>query len=70
MVLWKKKGDNVRMGERIGLMKFSSRMDVLIPPGIEICVTVGQSVTAGLSVIARIAQATDIGEGGPQISHE
>ncbi len=54
VVLWKKKGDHVKLGERIGLMKFSSRMDVIVPPGIEVLVKPGERVTGGMTVIGRI----------------
>ncbi|HEX5732157.1 MAG TPA: phosphatidylserine decarboxylase family protein [Blastocatellia bacterium] len=54
VVLWKKKGDHVKMGERIGLMKFSSRMDVVAPPEVEVLVKPGERVTGGVTVIGRI----------------
>ena len=53
IVFTKKPGDRVAMGERIGLIKFGSRMDVLLGPEWEITVTPGQRVSAGSSVIAR-----------------
>ena len=54
VVLWKKKGDPVKLGERIGLMKFSSRMDVVAPPEVEVLVKPGERVTGGVTVIGRI----------------
>jgi phosphatidylserine decarboxylase len=54
IVLWKKKGDRVAMGERVGLMKFSSRMDVLVPGEAEVLVRKGERVTGGVTVIARV----------------
>lgn len=54
VVLWKKKGDRVKLGERVGLMKFSSRMDVVVPSGVEVLVKRGERVTGGVSVIGRI----------------
>jgi phosphatidylserine decarboxylase len=54
VVFWKKKGDRVGSGERIGLMKFSSRMDVLVPPGVDVLVRKGDRVTGGVSVLGRI----------------
>jgi phosphatidylserine decarboxylase len=39
-------------GERIGLMKFGSRMDVFVPPDATVCVQVGQQVIAGETVVA------------------
>jgi phosphatidylserine decarboxylase len=53
VVLWKKAGDHVALGEPIGLMKFSSRMDVLIPRGIDVLVKKGDRVTGGITVLAR-----------------
>jgi phosphatidylserine decarboxylase len=53
IVFTKKPGDHVEMGERIGLIKFGSRMDVLFGPEWEIVVRPGMKVVAGSSVIAR-----------------
>jgi phosphatidylserine decarboxylase len=53
IVFWKKEGDVVKMGERIGLIKFGSRMDVLLGPEWEIMVEVGERVQAGVSILAR-----------------
>lgn len=52
IVFTKKVGDRVAAGERIGLIKFGSRMDVLFGPEWEIVAQVGQRVSAGSSVIA------------------
>ena len=41
-------------GERIGLMKFGSRMDVFLPEQADLCVRVGQRVVAGETVIAKL----------------
>lgn len=46
-------GRTVRTGERIGLMKFGSRMDVFVPPECDLLVTAGERVVAGETVIAR-----------------
>jgi phosphatidylserine decarboxylase len=54
VVFWKKKGDRVEMGERIGLMKFSSRMDVVMPREVEVLVREGQRVVGGITVIGRV----------------
>jgi phosphatidylserine decarboxylase len=56
VVFWKKTGDRVAMGERIGLMKFSSRMDVLLPAEVEVLVKRGDKVIGGLTVIGRLKQ--------------
>jgi len=54
IVLWKKKGDRVQLGERIGLMKFSSRMDVIIPAGVEVLVGKGDRVVGGVTILGRL----------------
>jgi phosphatidylserine decarboxylase len=53
-VLWKKKGDRVALGERIGLMKFSSRMDVIMPAEVEVLVSKGDRVVGGVTVLGRL----------------
>jgi phosphatidylserine decarboxylase len=51
-------GDEIATGQRIGLMKFGSRMDVFVPPEVELLVVAGQRVVAGESVIARWPSAS------------
>lgn len=53
VVSWKKQGEQVTRGERIGLVRFGSRVDVWLPKGAEILVKVGENVKGGSSVIAR-----------------
>src|SRR5581483_7178968 len=57
IVFWKQVGDAVGAGERIGLIKFGSRVDVYFGPEWEIAVSVRERVHAGSSVIARRKQA-------------
>lgn len=47
-------GQTLERGERIGLMKFGSRMDVFVPPSAELRVTVGERVIGGVSVLAKL----------------
>src|ERR1700674_651506 len=53
VVSWKKAGDKVSRGERIGLVRFGSRVDVWLPRDAEILVKLGQNVKGGSSVLAR-----------------
>lgn len=46
-------GQTVTTGQRIGLMKFGSRMDVFLPPGVEVAVAVGDKVVGAETVLAR-----------------
>lgn len=50
-------GQFVGRGERVGLMKFGSRMDVFLPPSAELAVRPGQQVVAGETVIASLRSA-------------
>jgi phosphatidylserine decarboxylase len=53
VVCWKAPGDTVKLGERIGLIRFGSRMDVWLPSDAEILARPGQHVAGGVSVLAR-----------------
>ncbi len=44
-------GDSVQAGERFGIVKFGSRMDVLVTPDVHFDVVVGQKVTAGETIL-------------------
>jgi len=63
-VSWKKSGDTVERGERIGLVRFGSRMDVWLPGEVEIAVKVGQNVKGGSSVLAFMPETTSVRSGG------
>ncbi len=52
-VFWKGVGESVTRGERVGLIKFSSRTDVLLPAEIEVTVRPGERVAGGSTVIGR-----------------
>ena len=58
IVWWKKPGDTVRTGERFGLIRFGSRLDVYLPEGVALQVALGQTMIGGESVIAHIGQDT------------
>lgn len=51
-------GDDVRTGERIGMIRFGSRVDVYLPRGTSVLVCEGQRAVAGETVLA------DLGGGG------
>lgn len=53
IVCWKKEGDTLKAGERFGLIKFSSRTDLVIPDSYVVEVKVGDRVKGGETIIAR-----------------
>src|SRR5579885_2571087 len=53
IVCYKKPGDIVEKGERIGLIKFGSRVDILLGPEWTVAVREGERVSAGSSILAR-----------------
>ena len=55
IVCWNRRGDHLERGERFGLIKFSSRTDLLMPNSVELCVNVGDRVKGGETVIAKYA---------------
>ena len=54
IVFHPKPGDAVRRGERIGMIKFGSRVDVLVEPGSDLKVKVGDRVKGGATVLAHL----------------
>jgi phosphatidylserine decarboxylase len=54
IICWKRAGERVSLGERFGLIKFSSRTDILLPPQVEVLVHEGGRVRGGVTVIGRI----------------
>jgi phosphatidylserine decarboxylase len=52
IICYKKVGDHVQAGDRIGLIKFGSRCDVILGPEWQITVKPGMRVSAGSSVLA------------------
>lgn len=58
VVSWKKPQDVVARGERIGLVRFGSRVDLWVPAGSELLVKVGDTVHGGSSTLARWPAST------------
>lgn len=54
IVGWAKVGDELKKGEHFGMIRFGSRTEVYLPLDAEVLVKVGDRVTGGLSVIARL----------------
>jgi phosphatidylserine decarboxylase len=57
IVFSRKVGDQVQRGERIGLIKFGSRVDVVLDPDAKIEIKVGDKVKGGSSVLAYLPAA-------------
>lgn len=55
VICWKRKGDELNLGERFGMIKFSSRTDVLLPATVKVTVSEGDRVRGGITVIGRIS---------------
>ena len=55
IVCWKAAGDSLGLGERFGMIKFSSRTDVILPANVTVTVKEGQRVRGGITVIGRIS---------------
>src|ERR1700757_4319906 len=53
VVSWKKPLESVAKGERVGLVRFGSRVDLWLPQGSELLVKVGDNVAGGSSILAR-----------------
>jgi phosphatidylserine decarboxylase len=59
IVFWKRLGDSLARGERVGMIKFGSRVDVLVAPTVQWRVKVGDRVRAGSSVLGTTTPQAD-----------
>ena len=60
-----KEGDNLTIGEKFGMIKFSSRTDVLMPTTIDTTVKVGDKVKGGQTIIGKMAASSGGNAGSP-----
>lgn len=56
IMCWTDKGAHLRTGERFGLIRFGSRLDVYLPDGVAPMVAVGQTMIAGETVLAELGR--------------
>jgi len=68
-----KGGESVRAGERFGLIRFGSRVDVYMPPGSRVAVSLGQKTVAGETILAHAPAAgteNPVVPGAPRVAEE
>ncbi|WP_343313750.1 phosphatidylserine decarboxylase [Brucella sp. BE17] len=56
IVCWSREADTLSVGERFGLIRFGSRVDVYLPDGASVRVAVGQTAVAGETVLAEFGR--------------
>jgi len=54
---WVREGDEARQGDRLGLIRFGSRVDVYLPESFTFAVDIGAKVSAGTTIIAKRADS-------------
>jgi phosphatidylserine decarboxylase len=57
IISWVGEGDEVVIGSRVGMIRFGSRVDVYLPPGVSPLVVEGQLALAGETVLADLASS-------------
>ena len=57
IVSWTQEGDTLAAGQRFGMIRFGSRLDVYLPEGTQLLVAEGQTSIAGETVIADLHQS-------------
>ncbi len=65
IVFYPKVGDRLRRGQRVGLIKFGSRVDVLVDPAATVNVKIGDRVKGGASVLAHMQSRRALAGAGP-----
>jgi phosphatidylserine decarboxylase len=56
ILCFSREGDSLAPGERIGMIRFGSRLDVYLPVAANVLVAEGQTAIAGETVIARFGE--------------
>ena len=70
IVFTPKVGDFVQRGQRVGLIKFSSRVDVVLGPAVELTVKVGDHVKGGSSLLGRFTDRVNVSESAMEVQQE
>lgn len=70
IVFCKKVGDRVERGERVGLIKFGSRVDVVVEPNVQIAVKVGDHVKGASSILAYAGIRQELATAGVRTTSE
>jgi phosphatidylserine decarboxylase len=65
IVCFAREGDRYAAGERFGLIRFGSRLDIFLPQGVMPRVTVGQTAVAGETILADLSQPSGVLPGIP-----
>ncbi|MEK7832052.1 MAG: phosphatidylserine decarboxylase family protein [Acidobacteriota bacterium] len=55
IVFWNKVGDTIKLGERVGYIKFGSRVDVILPPQVKVLVKKGQRTKGGVTILGKVS---------------
>jgi len=67
IVYYAKVGDTYQAGDRFGIVKFGSRMDILVPPDTQVNLKMGDRVTAGETIMGRlVGKGNDFSSSEPQ----
>jgi phosphatidylserine decarboxylase len=53
VLCWKREGEEVTLGERVGMIRFGSRVDIWLQPEVQVLVRRGQQVKGGESILAK-----------------
>lgn len=70
IVFNKKVGDRIERGERVGLIKFGSRVDVLFDASVDLSVKVGDKVKGGSSVLGYVHSRQLVTSGNDRLNHD
>jgi phosphatidylserine decarboxylase len=66
IIFTKKVGDRVALGERVGLIKFGSRVDVVLPSDCQVAVKIGDHVKGASSILAYAQAHAELAASGTQ----